>query len=395
VVEYQFHETNQTHGPYSDEEHRCKPKACTDVSRRMAPGAGIACGRPSRRRALKKRAPPQNEGSRYVSDPGHSPAVSRRVLLGMLGAAVAAPARAQAYPSRAIRIVIPFAPGGVPDIVARLIAPKLTETLGQAVVVENRPGAGGTVAATHIAKSEPDGYALFLTTVSTQAISPHILDDLQYDPRKDFAPISHIANVPLVLLINPGLPAKTTAEFIELLRKNPGKYDFASSGAGAPLHLAAELFRVMTNTQSQHIPYKGSGPALADLIAGRVAFLFDALPPSMPHIQAGTVRALGVGTKQRAHIMPALPTLDESGLPSFEAYTWAALFAPARTPRAVIEQLSQTTNAAIRAQEVQKRLAELGYETVASTPEDLQRHVTAEFEKWGELIRRTGIKGTL
>jgi tripartite-type tricarboxylate transporter receptor subunit TctC len=315
--------------------------------------------------------------------------------VGMLAALFVSPASAQStYPNKAIRIVIPFAPGGVPDIIARLIGPKMTEALGQPVVIENKPGAGGTLAATQVAQSDPDGYTLFMTTVSTQAIAPHLMSALQYDPLKDFAPISHVANVPLVLIVTPQLPAKDLKEFVALLKANPGKYDFASSGAGAPLHLAGELFKSMTGTDTQHIPYKGSAPALTDLIAGRVAFLFDAVPPALPHIQAGSVRALGVGTKARAEMLPQVPTLDEAGVAGFEAYTWGAFFAPARTPKPVLERLNTVTQQALGDPDVRKRLTELGYQIVAGSPEELDRHVRNEYQKWGDVIRRAGIKVT-
>lgn len=307
----------------------------------------------------------------------------------------ATPIAAQSnYPNRPIRILIPFAPGGVPDIIARLIGPKITDALGQPVVVENKPGAGGTLAAAQVAKSDPDGYTLFMTTVSTQAIAPHLVSNLQYDPAKDFASISHVANVPLVLIINPQLPAKNLKEFVALLKANPGKYDFASSGAGAPLHLAGELFKSMTGTDIQHIPYKGSAPALIDLIAGRVALLFDAVPPALSHIQAGSVRALGVGTKTRAAMLPEIPTLDEAGLTGFEAYTWGAFFAPAQTPKSIIDRLNVATKQALASPDVRQRLTELGYEIVASSPEELDRHVQTEFAKWGDVIRRAGVKVT-
>jgi tripartite-type tricarboxylate transporter receptor subunit TctC len=324
--------------------------------------------------------------------------MNRRIFLMALTAAslsCAPNAHAQSdYPNKPIRIVIPFAPGGVPDIIARLIGPKMTEAMGQPVIIENKPGAGGTIAATQVARSDPDGYTLFMTTVSTQAIAPNLITDLQYDPRKDFASISHVANVPLVLIINAQLPANNLAEFIELLKKNPGKYDFASSGAGAPLHLAAELFKSMTGTQIQHVPYKGSTPALTDLIAGRVALFFDAVPPALPHIQAGTVRPLGVGTKTRAQMLPNVPTMAEAGLPGFEAYTWGAFFAPAKTPRAIVERLSAVTRDALASPDVKKRLTELGYDIVASSPEQLDRHVETELKKWGDVIRQAGVKVT-
>ncbi|HEX2114903.1 MAG TPA: tripartite tricarboxylate transporter substrate binding protein [Alphaproteobacteria bacterium] len=300
-----------------------------------------------------------------------------------------------AYPTKTVRIVIPFAPGGVPDIIARLLSPKMTEAMGQPFVVDNRPGAGGTLAAAHVAKSDPDGYTLFMTTVSTQAIAPGLMPNLPYDPAADFTPISHIANVPLVLVVTPSLPATNLKELIALLKANPGKYDFASSGTGAPLHLAGELFKAMSKTDIQHVPYKGSAPALTDVIAGRVAMVFDAVPPALGHIQSGRLRALGVGTKERSAMLPDVPTIDEAGLPGYEAYTWGAFFAPAKTPKPVVDRLHAEVTKALAQPDVRQRLTELGYQIVGSTPDQLDRHVKAEKEKWGKLIRDVGIKAEL
>jgi tripartite-type tricarboxylate transporter receptor subunit TctC len=300
-----------------------------------------------------------------------------------------------AYPNKSVRIVIPFAPGGVPDIIARLVAPKMTETMGQPFVVDNRPGAGGTLAAAHVAKSDPDGYTLFMTTVSTQAIAPNLMANLPYDAVADFAPISHIANVPLVLVITPALPASNLKDFIALLKANPGKYDFASSGAGAPLHLAGELFKAMSRTDIQHVAYKGSAPALTDVMGGRVAMVFDAVPPALGHIQSGRLRALGVGTKERSAMLPDVPTIEEAGLPGYEAYTWGAFFAPARTPQPVVDRLHAEVTKALAQSDVKQRLTDLGYQIVGSTPAQLEAHVRAEKEKWGKLIRDVGIKADL
>ena len=324
--------------------------------------------------------------------------LTARLIAAVLGFVLVSPAAAPAqtaYPNKAVRIVIPFAPGGVPDIIARLVAPKMTDTMGQPFVVDNRPGAGGTLAAAHVAKSDPDGYTLFMTTVSTQAIAPNLMANLPYDAVADFASISHIANVPLVLVVTPTLPATNLKEFIALLKANPGKYDFASSGAGAPLHLAGELFKAMSKTDIQHVAYKGSAPALTDVIGGRVAMVFDAVPPALGHIQSGRLRALGVGTKERSAMLPDVPTIDEAGLPGYEAYTWGAFFAPAKTPKQVVDRLHAEVTKALAQPDVKQRLTELGYQIVGSTPDQLDRHVRAEKDKWGKLIREVGIKADL
>lgn len=318
-------------------------------------------------------------------------ATKRRLLIA---AAVFLPvaSRAQAWPAAPVRVVIPFAPGGVPDIVARLLAPHLQAALGQPVLVENRPGAGGTIAAEFVARAAPDGLTLFMTTVSTQAIAPGLRDDLRYDPERDFAPISLIARVPLVLLVAPSLGVRDVTALLEKLRREPGRHAFASSGVGAPLHLAGELFRQLAGVEVTHVPYRGSAQALTDLVAGRVSFMFDALPPAVPFIADGRLVALGVGTAERARARPEIPTLREAGLDGFEAYTWAALYAPARTPAAIVARLYAEVAAAARRPEVEARMQELGYESVISTPEELAAFQRAERAKWGEVIRRGNVR---
>jgi tripartite-type tricarboxylate transporter receptor subunit TctC len=317
----------------------------------------------------------------------------RRSLLGLAAALpVAAQARAQAdWPRQPVRIMIPFAPGGVPDIVARLVAPQLQGTLGQPVLVENRPGAGGTIAAEAAARSTPDGYTLFMTTVSTQAIAPGLFANLRYDPDRDFAPISLIARVPLVLLVPPSLGVRNVQELIALLKREPGRHAFASSGVGAPLHLAGELFRQLAGVEATHVPYRGSTPALTDLMAGRVSFMFDALPPAVPFIADGRLVALAVGTTERARARPEIPAMREAGVAEFEAYTWAALYAPAGTPTSIVQRLHQAVAQAARQPEIAARLEQLGYEAVISTPEDLAIFQRRERQKWAEVIRRGNI----
>jgi tripartite-type tricarboxylate transporter receptor subunit TctC len=316
-------------------------------------------------------------------------AVAASVLMLTAGAAGA---QQTPLPDQPIRIVVPFAPGGSPDIVARLIAPGMGEVLGRTVFVENRAGAGGTLAAKQVADADPNGTTLLMTTVSTQAIAPALFPKLPYDPVRDFAPITLVANVPLVLVVNPAIPAADLPAFIAHLKANPGKYDFASSGVGAPLHLAGELFKSMTGTEVTHVPYRGSGPALTDLVAGRVAMFFGDAPSTLSHVQAGTVRALGVGTKARLGVLPDVPTMAEAGLPGFEAYTWNALFAPAGTPPAAVERLNAAATAALARPEVRERLRTLGYEVVGSTPGQLAEHVKAEIAKWGAVVRASGVK---
>jgi tripartite-type tricarboxylate transporter receptor subunit TctC len=321
-------------------------------------------------------------------------AITRRATLGLL--ALAAPlgaARAQeAWPRQPLRILIPFAPGGVPDIAARLLAPGLQAALGQPVIVENRPGGGGTVAAEVVARSAPDGHTLLMTTASTQAIAPSLFPALRYDAERDLAPVSFIARVPHVLLVPPSLGVTTVQELVALLKREPGKHNYASSGVGAPPHLAGELFRMQAELDAAHVAYRGSTPALTDLVAGRVSYLIDALPPAAPFIREGKLRALGVGTKERARLMPELPTIAEQGLPEFESYTWAALYTTGGSPQPALARLSAEVQRAAKAPEVAARMAELGYELVASDAPTLARIQRGEAQKWGGVIRRAGIQ---
>jgi tripartite-type tricarboxylate transporter receptor subunit TctC len=323
-------------------------------------------------------------------------AITRRASLRLLALAplgAAGVARAQeAWPRQPLRILIPFAPGGVPDIAARLLAPGLQAALGQPVIVENRPGGGGTVAAEVVARSAPDGYTLLMTTASTQAIAPSLFPSLRYDAERDLAPVSFIARVPHVLLVPPSLGVSTMQELIALLKREPGKHNYASSGVGAPPHLAGELFRMQADLDVAHVAYRGSTQALTDLVAGRVSYLIDALPPAAPFIRDGKLRALGVGTRERARLMPELPTIAEQGLPEFESYTWAALYATGGSPQAALARLSAEVQRAARMPEVAARMAELGYELVASDAPTLARIQRGETEKWGGVIRRAGIQ---
>lgn len=317
--------------------------------------------------------------------------LTRRILLGTAALVPFAAEAQAAWPTAPVRIIIPFAPGGVPDIVARLVAPHMQTGLGQPVLVENRPGAGGTVAAEFVARSAPDGYTLFMTTVSTQAIAPGLRPDLRYDPDRDFAPISLIARVPLVLLVPPALGVRDVKGLLDLLRREPGRHAFASSGVGAPLHLAGELFRQLAGVDVTHVPYRGSSPALTDLVAGRVTFMFDALPPAVPFIADGRLVALGVGTTERARARPEIPTMQEAGVEGFEAYTWAAFYAPAGTPAPIVARLHEEVAKAARQSDVAERMQQLGYELVVSTPAELAEFQRRERAKWAEVIKRGNI----
>jgi tripartite-type tricarboxylate transporter receptor subunit TctC len=272
------------------------------------------------------------------------------------------------------------------------LAPGLGAALAQPIAVENRPGGGGTVAAEAVARAAPDGHTLLMTTASTQAIAPALFPSLRYDPERDLAPVSFIARVPHVLLVPPALRVSTVPELVALLRREPGRHNYASSGIGAPPHLAGELFRMQAGLDVTHVPYRGSAPALTDLVAGRVSYLIDALPPALPFIHDGRLRALGVGTRERAALAPALPSIAEQGLPDFESYTWAALYATGGSPAAAIARLADETRRAGHSPAVATRFAELGYELVLSDPAGLAAVQRVEAAKWGEVIRRSGIR---
>lgn len=304
----------------------------------------------------------------------------------------AAPARAQAWPTQPIRLVVPFAPGGLTDLAARLLAPKLAEATGQPVPVENRPGAGSAIGAEHVARAAPDGYTLFLTTVSSQAIVPAMNPAVRYDPIRDFTPIIYCGRVPLVLLVNPASPARDVAGLIRLLKDQPGRHNFSSSGHGSILHLGAELFKLQAGVDAVHVPFRSSGGAQTELMAGRVSFLFDALAPAMPMIQQGTLRALGVGTRERSRALPDLPTVAEQGLPDFEAYTWVGIYGPAGLPAPIVARVNQVLNAALKDPVLSAKLADAGMEIAGGTPAELAEFGAREFAKWREVVQRAGIR---
>ncbi|EJC81203.1 hypothetical protein Rleg4DRAFT_2878 [Rhizobium leguminosarum bv. trifolii WSM2297] len=312
---------------------------------------------------------------------------------GVLAAfASGASAAAADFPDRAITMVVPFAAGGSTDVVARIIAQKMSEDLGQQVIVQNVAGAGGNLGAGNVARAEPDGYTILMGTVATHALNPLILKSTPYDPEKDFAPVSLLVVVPNVLVVNPELPAKTVQELIALLKAEPDKYSYASSGNGTPLHLSGELFKSMAGVSMQHIPYKGAGPALNDVIGNQVPIMFDNLPSSSGHIKAGTLRALAVTTAKRAPSFPDVPTVAESGIPGYETYTWNALFAPAKTPNEAVMRLNASANKALKDPAVAERMKEFSATIVGSTPDELAAHVKAELAKWGPVVKGANIQ---
>lgn len=301
-------------------------------------------------------------------------------------------ASAQGFPDRAVTLVVPFAAGGSTDVVARIVAQKMSEDLGQQVIVQNVAGAGGNLGADNVARADPDGYTILMGTVATHALNPLILKTKPYDPEKDFAPISLLVVVPNVLVVNPELPAKTVEELLALLKAKPDEYAYASSGNGTPLHLSGELFKKMAGVSMQHIPYKGAGPALNDVIGNQVPIMFDNLPSSSGHIKASTLRALAVTTAERAPSFPDVPTVAEAGIPGYETYTWNALFAPANTPEPVVARLNEAANKALADPAVVERMKEFSATIVGSTPAELGAHVKAELAKWTPIVRDANIQ---
>ncbi|MPZ45910.1 MAG: tripartite tricarboxylate transporter substrate binding protein [Betaproteobacteria bacterium] len=300
-------------------------------------------------------------------------------------------AHAVGYPDRPIRLVVPLAPGGTTDILARLVAQRLTATLGQPVIVDNRPGAGGNIGNEVVARSAADGYTL-LMAAPPLVINPGLYAKVGYRPVDDYTPISLIASVPVVLAVNPGVQARSVRELLTLAKAHPGKYNYASSGVGGTPHLAGALFASMAAVDIVHVPYKGSGPALTDLLGGQVHMQFSGLPPLLPFIRSGKLRALGVASTKRTPALPEVPTIVEAGLAGYEATSWQGLSAPARLPREITALLNATLVKFIAAPETRARFAELGAEPVGSSPAEFARFIKVEFDKWGPVIRQTGAR---
>jgi tripartite-type tricarboxylate transporter receptor subunit TctC len=312
--------------------------------------------------------------------------------LTILGAAAAPAQTTGAYPSRAVRIVVPFAAGGNVDLVARALAQRLTETLGQQILVDNRPGASGLVGTHLVAKSAPDGYTL-LAMANTFAVVPSLMSKPGYDPLKDFAAISLTCRVPQVLVVNPALPVRSVKELIALAKARPGEISYASAGTGGTGHMAAELFNRHAGLKMLHVPYKGNAQAIVDVISGQVTMMFDQVSTAAPHVNAGKLRALAVTSLKRSPLFPKIPTIDESGMPGFEDITFNGLVAPAGTPREVLVRLNAEVAKAVRFAELHKRFLERGVELAASaSPEDFAAYIKAEFVKKAKLAREAGIK---
>lgn len=304
----------------------------------------------------------------------------------------AAVAQADTWPGKPIKWIVPFSPGGNSDIIARLVGAKLQVVLGQPVVVENKLGAGGGLGADLVAKSPPDGYTIMSGTIATHAINAALYANLPYDPVRDFAAITLAARVPNLLVIHPDIAAKSVPELIALLKANPGKYTFASAGNGASQHLSGELFKALTGVQMQHVPYKGSPPALQDVMGGNVTMMFDAISTALPLAKSGKLRALAVTTAQRSPIAPEIPTLAEAGVAGYEMDTWVGVFAPAGTPPEIVKRLNAEIVRILKSPEVHDKLTALGANIVADSPEHCAAFVKSETAKWAELVKKIGAR---
>lgn len=315
-----------------------------------------------------------------------------RALAGAVLFGIAASVLAQAYPSRSVTIVVPFPPGGATDILARQLARKLPEALGQPFVVENRPGAGGTVGSRAVLKSPANGYTLLMGTNASHAIAAALNPNLGYDPVKDFLPVSLVAIVPQVLMVNTAVPVSSVKELIAYAQQRPGALNFGSAGNGTPGHLGPELFKMMAGIDMVHVPFQGGAPALTALVGGQVQVLADNVNSALPQIRAGKVKAIAVTSAKRSGALPELATIAEQALPGFDSGSWFALFAPAGTPAEIVARLNAETIKALAAPDVRDVLAQQGAELAAGPPEELTRLIRSDIEKWGQVIRKIGLK---
>lgn len=316
----------------------------------------------------------------------------RGVLLALLAAPYLACAQSQPFPAKSLRLIVPFPPGGSADILARTIGQEMSKGLGQAIVVENRPGAGTAIGAAATAKAEPDGYTLMIGTVSSHAINPSLNPKLAYDPIKDFTPISPVASIPFALVVHPSVEANSVAGLIALARSRPGAMNFASAGNGTSNHLAGELFKSMARLDLVHIPYKGSAPALADLLAGQVDMMFDLVLTAAPHVRSGAVRALGVTGAARSSVLPQVPTVAEAGVPNYEVSAWFGIFGPARIAPPVTQRLNAEVVRVMKLPDVQARLASQGAEATSDTSEAFGNYVRSELAKWSQVVKSAGMR---
>jgi tripartite-type tricarboxylate transporter receptor subunit TctC len=306
-------------------------------------------------------------------------------------AALSASAVAQNYPTQPIRIIVPTPPGGVADLLARAVAQGISANTGKTVIAEQRTGAGGVIAADFVSKAAPDGYTIYMGFHPTQSILVH-LQKLPYDPAKDFEPIILVGSSPNMLVVNPSLPVKTPKELVEYARKNPGKISFGSPGNGSSGHMVGEQFKILHKLDLVHVPYKGAGPAVIDLVAGHIQMMFDIVPLAREQLLAGKVRALGVMSPKRLPVVPDVPTMAEQGMPELEGGPWFGLLAPAKTPRPIVDWLNAETRKAMSSPDVRAKLTALGVNLPLGSPDDFRKHIASETQRWGDIIKRAGIK---
>ena len=306
--------------------------------------------------------------------------------------ALAGPAQAQTYPTKPIRLIVPFPPGGGSDTMGRIIGQKLGERLGQQVVVDNRPGAGGSIGADVAAKAPPDGHILLLGSASEIAQYPNVNPKLPYNPQRDFEPITLVGNVPLLLVVHPSLPVRTVREVIALARSSPGKLNFSSAGNGSTTHLAVELMRLETGIKLSHVPYKGSVPAVTDLVAGNVQLGMPTMPAALPFVRSGRLRAIAISTAKRSPTLADVPTVREGGVKDYDAVLWTGVLAPAATPQPIITRLHGELAQIVRLEDVKEALAKQGAEPVVTTPEQFSAYIRAEFSKWGKVVKAANVQ---
>jgi tripartite-type tricarboxylate transporter receptor subunit TctC len=302
------------------------------------------------------------------------------------------PAVAQTFPSKSMRILVGFAPGGSTDIVARLIAQEMSKNVGQQVVVDNRPGAGGNIAAELASKAPPDGHTLHACTTGVFAIQPFLYSKLPYDPEKGLVPVTQTGSLPYIIVVHPSLPVKNVKEFIAFVKVRPGEINYASSGIGTASHLSAALFASAAGLKMVHVPYKGTGNAMSDLLAGQVVMIFDQPVSSLPHVQAGKLRVLGISSSQRFSTLKDIPTIAEQGLPGFEAISWAGICAPGGTPKAIVDRVYNEVARVLKVPELRERLLRDGIEPIGSTPEQYAEHIKKEAVKWGKVVKDSGAR---
>jgi len=325
--------------------------------------------------------------------PSFSWVTSLAVSVGMAGALLSSPAAlAQAFPNKPLRLICPFPPGGAVDIASRAIAQELSKNLGQPVTVENRPGAGGNIGGAEAALANPDGYTIFMTTSGIQAINPVLYAKMPFDPNKDLVPVSALVSLNNVLVLHPSIKANSVPEVIAMARSQPGAMNYASSGSGTSIHMSGEMFKSLTGVNITHIPYKGSAPAMTDLLGGQVMMMFDNIPSAIPHIKSGKLKALATTGSKRDPLLPELPTLAEAGIAGYESGVWFGLAVPANTPRDVVMKLNAEAIKGTRSPDFVKRMTELGYNIMGTSPEAMLDMSRAEVQRWGPIVRSSGAK---